>query len=470
MTSTTREQDEEREGSMSASTSVTDALQGALDGRVIGPDDPEYDTAREVFYGGIDKRPAAIARVENDEDIRRVIWFARDGDNELAVRAGGHSISGKCSSDGGIVLDLRELKALEIDGGERTAVAGAGLTAAEYTTAAAAAGLATGFGDTGSVGISGITLGGGVGFLVRKHGATIDNLLGADVVTADGEVLTVDAESHPELFWAIRGGGGNFGVVSRFRYRLHPIDRVVGGMLFLPATVEVIEGFMAKAADAPEELSTIANVMTAPPMPFLPEERHGSPIVMAFLCYAGDVEAGERAIDEFRTLATPIADMVGPKSYAEMYPPEPDGPKMSAHGHNGFIDAAPDYAEILDRLEEPAGMMRAVQLRTLGGAIATVPDDATAYGHRSRTVMVNVGCIYMSPDDGEAASAWVVGTANRIHGDDLTAYVNFLGDEGPERVRQAYPGGTWDRLREIKRRYDPANLFRMNQNIPPAES
>jgi FAD/FMN-containing dehydrogenase len=455
---------------MSTTTSTIDALRSTLDGRVIQPGDDDYDQAREVFYGGIDKRPAAIARVANTDDIRRVIETARDSGSELAVRAGGHSLSGASSSDGGIVLDLRDLDAIHIDGDE--AWAGAGLTAAEYTSALGAEGLATGFGDTGSVGISGITLGGGVGFLVRKYGLTIDSLLAAELVTADGEVRHVDAESEPDLFWAIRGGGGNFGVASRFRYRVYPVDRVVGGMLFLPATAEVVEGFMQLAADAPDELSTIANVMTAPPMPFLAEDLHGSLIVMAFIVYAGDVEAGERAVAPFKTLATPLADMVRPISYPEMYPPTPEGPKVSAYGHNGFVDelTPADYAEILERLQEPVAQMRAVQLRTLGGASARVPDDATAYAHRSRRIMVNVGTAFMNPEDRPAAQAWVDSVAGRIHGDDQTAYVNFLGDEGPERVRLAYPGGTWDRLREIKRRYDPDNLFRMNQNIPPSDA
>jgi FAD/FMN-containing dehydrogenase len=455
---------------MSASTATIAALHGSLEGRVIGPGDEEYETAREVFYGGIDKRPAAIARVANDEDIRRVVEVARDEDIELAVRAGGHSLSGKCSSDGGIVLDLRDLTSLDIDAGARTAVAGAGLTARDYTAAAADRGLATGFGDTGSVGISGITLGGGVGFLVRKHGLTIDNLLGADLVTADGELRSVDADSEPDLFWAIRGGGGNFGVVSRFRYRLQPVDRIVGGLLFLPATAEVAAGFMELAAQAPEQLSTIMNVMTAPPMPFIPEELHGSPVVMAFLCYAGDVEAGERALAPFRALATPLADMVRPMTYPEMYPPEPEGPKVIAYPHTGFLDAAPDFEAIVQRLGDQVGQMRAVQLRTLGGAAAEIPDDATAYAHRQRAIMVNVANIYSPADDPAACEAWVDGLVERLHGDDTAGYVNFLADEGPERVRQAYPGATWDRLREIKRRYDPTNLFRMTQNIPPADA
>jgi FAD/FMN-containing dehydrogenase len=298
----------------------------------------------------------------------------------------------------------------------------------------------------------------------------VDSLLGADVVTADGELVTVDAESHPDLFWAIRGGGGNFGVVTRFRFRLHPVDRIVGGMLFLPATGDVVEGFMDLAASAPIELSTIANVLTAPPMPFIPEQLHGSPIVMAFLTYAGDLEAGERVVAPFRSLADPLADMVRPMTYPEMYPPEPEVPKVQATAHTGFVDEirSSDYGTIVERLKEPVGQMRAVQLRTLGGAMADVPDDATAFAHRSRKIMVNVATLYQRDEDRSGAEAWVADITERLHGDDMTGYVNFLGDEGPERVRQAYPGRTWDRLREIKGRYDPTNLFRMNQNIPPA--
>ena len=438
---------------------------------MIAPDDADYEALRGVFSGEFNRRPAVIIRPKNAADVARAVTSARECGLPLAIRNGGHSGAGHSTTDGGIVLDLRDMRGVEIDTAGRTAWAEAGLTAGEYCAATGAHGLATGFGDTGSVGISGITLGGGVGFLVRKHGLTIDNLLEADLVTADGELLRVDAESHPDLFWALRGGGGNFGVVSRFRYRLAPLDQIVGGMLFLPATPDVVEGFMHLAAAAPDELSTIANVMTAPPIPLLPEEHHGSLIVMAFLVYAGDVEAGERAVAPFKALATPLADAVRPMAYPEMYPPDPEGPKVMAYGHNGFVDelGSADYVEILERLQQPSAPIRAVQLRTLGGAMAEVPDDATAFAHRGRKIMVNLGTLFMTPDGLPAAKSWVEETAAWLHGDDQTSYVNFLGDEGPERVRQAYPGPTWDRLREIKRRYDPDNLFRMNQNIPPAD-
>src|SRR5688572_24427186 len=242
-------------------------LRNEFKDRVIAPGDPDYDKARTVFYGGVDRHPAVIIKVADTNDVVRVVNLARESGLELAVRSGGHSSAGHSVTEGGIVLDLSNMKELQIDPESRTAWAETGLTAGEFTTAAAAHGLAVGFGDTGSVGIGGITLGGGVGYLVRKYGLTIDSLLAADIVTADGQLLRVDAQHHPDLFWAIRGGGGNFGVVTRFRFALHPLESTVGGMLILPATADSIAGFIAAAEAAPDELSTIANVMPCPPLP-----------------------------------------------------------------------------------------------------------------------------------------------------------------------------------------------------------
>ena len=442
-------------------------LRSDLLGQVIAPDDDGYDDARTIFPGGIDRRPALIVRPANANDVARVVSLARDSGLELAVRSGGHSIYGV--SEGGIVLDLADMKDLQIDVEGRTAWAETGLTAGEYTNAVGAHGLATGFGDTGSVGIGGITLGGGVGYLVRKYGLTIDDLLAAEIVTADGELLQVDADNHPELFWAIRGGGGNFGVVTRFKFRLHQVDQFVGGFLFLPATHEVIHSFMAEAEAAPEELSAIANVMTAPPMPFLPEEFHGKLIVMAIMAYAGDAEAGERAMAPFRALARPIADMVRPMTYPEIYPPEEDFHPVAAI-RTMFVDAIDhdDVDTIMDRLQSSTAMMRAAQLRVLGGAMARVPDDATAFAHRGRKIMVNVAALFENPEEREKHEAWSEEFAGALNKGDTSGYVNFLNDEGVERIRAAYPGSTWDRLKAVKHRYDPANLFRLNQNIPPA--
>jgi FAD/FMN-containing dehydrogenase len=453
--------------------SIRRRLRAAVDGRIITPGNPAYDQARTVFYGGIDRRPAVIVRPTDASDVSQVVSLARETELELAVRSGGHSLAGHSTTDGGIVLDLADMHALEIDPQQRTAWAETGLTAGEYTTAAGAYGLATGFGDTGSVGIGGLTLGGGIGYLVRKHGLTIDQLLAAELVTADGQLLHVDDQSHPELFWAIRGGGGNFGVATRFQFRLQEVSTIVGGLLLLPATPEVLAGFIALADAAPEGLSTIANVMPAPPLPFLPAEQHGRLVIMATLAYAGDPEAGQRAVAPLRALATPMADLVRPMPYPEIYPPEEEGEDAyhpTAVGHNMFIDAI-DRARaeaIVEHLGVSTAPMRVAQLRVLGGAMARVPADATAFAHRTSRLMVHVAAVYQRPEEADEHRAWVDRlTAALQEGEDARAYVNFIGEEGQARVHDAYPGPTWERLAAIKARYDPTNLFHLNQNIPP---
>jgi FAD/FMN-containing dehydrogenase len=445
-------------------------LRNDFRGTVIGPEDAEYDRARTVFYGGVDRHPAVIIRPLDAEEVARIVSLARETGMELAVRSGGHSTAGHSVSEGGIVLDLSNMKDLQIDVKGRTAWAETGLTAGEVTTAAAAHGLAIGFGDTGSVGIGGITLGGGVGYLVRKHGLTIDNLLAAEVVTADGQILQVDEKNHADLFWAIRGGGGNFGVVTRFKFRLNELPSIVGGMLILPATPETIAGFIAESEAAPEELSSIANVMFAPPMPFLPPEVHGKLIIFAIMVYAGETEAGQRTLAPFRALATPLADMLKPMSYPEIYQPEEGEYHPVAAARTMFVDSIDrSVAEtIINHLQASSAAMSVAQLRVLGGAMARVPADATAFAHRKSRIMVNVAALYERPEDKAKYEAWATDFAAALQQSDKGLYVNFLSDEGEARVRAAYPGSTWDRLASVKARYDPENLFRLNQNISPA--
>ena len=293
-------------------------------------------------------------------------------------------------------------------------------------------------------------------------------------MTADGEIRRVDAETEPDLFWAIRGGGGNFGVATRFRFRLHELDTVVGGMLMLPATVETIAGFMAESKASPEELGTIANVMKAPPLPFVPEEAHGKLVIMALMAYAGDTDAGQRALAPFRALAEPMADMLRPMPYPEVYPPEQEGYHPVAITRTMFVDhiGRAEAETILEHLEAStatsgrAGRRRGGQLRTLGGAMARVPVDATAFAHRTSPIMVNVVAIFERPDEGEVHGPWVDGFA----GASISATTERTSTSSAtraRRVRAAYPGATWDRLRQIKAR-DPTNLFHLNQNIPPA--
>jgi len=441
-------------------------------GRVITPDDPVYNDTRAVFYGGIDKRPSAIARVTNAEDIRRVIETARNEGYELAVRSGGHSIAGHSTTDGGLVIDLRELSKVEVDPGARTAWVGTGATASQVTEALSHHGLVIGFGDSGSVGVGGITLGGGIGFLVRKFGLTIDSVLGADVVTADGRVLRADAEHEPDLFWAIRGGGGNFGVVTRLQFRLNPLPHFTGGILILPATPQTIAGFAAAAMAAPDELSTIGNVMPAPPLPFLAAEHHGHLVIFAMIAFAGDDEAAEKAIAPFRALATPLADMVKPGPYVAMYPPEDPSYKPTAVARTMFVDGI-DLKEartIHEYLSASDAAMRVAQIRALGGAMARVPSDATAFAHRAKPMLVNVAAFYQGEEDRAKRLAWVKEFKDALRPPDDSAYVGFLTDDGEARIHGAYPGATWDRLVRVKAAYDPTNLFRLNQNVSPASA
>ena len=446
-------------------------LRAAVRGRLITPDDPDYDEARTVMPGGIDRRPAVIVRVADAADVQRVVGLARETGMELAVRSGGHSGLGHGVTEGGIVIDLRDMKAIEIDPERHTAWAETGLTAREVTEAAAAHGLAIGFGDTGSVGIGGLTTGGGVGYFVRKDGLTIDNVLAAEVVTADGELRFVDAETEPELFWGIRGGGGNFGVVTRFLYRLRELPSFVGGMLVLPATAGTVAGFIAAAEAAPEELSTIANVMNCPPMPNVPEEHHGKLVILAFMAFAGEAEAGEREMAPFRALATPLADEVKPIPYPEIYPPDPDDESYhpTVAGFTMFLDSIDgDVAGTIVRyLEASDASMRAAQLRVLGGAMARVPRDATAFAHRASRIMAIGVAFYEGEEERLVRQDWVERFAADLRQGVEGAYVNFVGDEGEVGVRSAYPGATWDRMVALKGRYDPTNLFHLNQNVPP---
>jgi FAD/FMN-containing dehydrogenase len=444
-------------------------LRAALAGRVITPQDADYDAARTVFLGGIDRHPAVIVRPADASDVARVISVARESGVPLAIRSGGHSGAGHCTTDGGIVLDLHDMKSLEIDATARTAWAQTGLTASEYSTTVGALGLATGFGDTGSVGIGGITLAGGIGYLTRRYGMTIDSVIGAELVNADGELLQVNASSHPDLFWAIRGGGGNFGVVTRFQYRLHPVDQIVGGLLLLPASAESIVKIIAAAEDAPEELSAIVNVMPAPPMPFVPESYHGQLVMMILLCYAGDADAGARALAPFRSVVPAVTDMVKPMRYPEIFPPEDPSYHPKAIGRTMFIDRVDRGTAdtIIDYLQRSDASLRVAQLRVLGGAMARVAPDATAFAHRRNRILVNVAAFYDDEHDRPSREAWTQEFVAALNQGPNGSYVAFINHEGEAYLQAAYPESTRHRLADVKARYDPTNFFRLNHNIRP---
>jgi FAD/FMN-containing dehydrogenase len=460
---------EQRSAPRSAPGSISE-LHGALHGELVAPDDPEYETARLVVDAAVDRRPALIVRPADCADVALAVSFARTERLELAVRGGGHSFAGYGTSDGGLVLDMSKMRALHVDPQRRIAWAQAGLTAGQYTAQAARHGLATGFGDTGSVGIAGLTLGGGIGWLVRKHGLTIDDLLAVELVTADGERLRVDFERHRDLFWALRGGGGNFGVVTRLQYRLHEIDTVLAGMLVLPASPGILGAFIAAADDAPDELSTIAILARLPPLPFVSAEHHGRLALMVRVAYAGDLERGRQALAQLRALATPLADATTPMPYEQLYPAEEPGTgRLRRATRSMFIDHFTEHAEstVFDRVQVGPSAMSAVEIRVLGGAMARVPANATAFSHRQRRLMMTFGAGYQDQAQAASHEAWVADSLAALSPAARGVHVSFLGDEGIARVHEAYPADTYERLAAIKRRYDPTNLFHLNQNIAP---
>lgn len=451
------------------------ALRAALgDGSpVVAPDDAGYGAARAIEPGGVEQRPVAVVRPADADAVARAVRVARDAGAEVSVRSGGHSVFGLGAADGAVTLDLRGLDAVEIDVDGRSAWAGGGITAGAYSRAAGEHGLATPFGDTGTVGVGGITLGGGVGLLSRSLGMTVDSLLGAEVVTADGEVVRTDADREPDLFWALRGGGGNFGVVTRFRFALHEVSQVVGGVLLMPATPESVAGVIAAADAAPPELTMVVMVMPAPPMPMIPAEWHGRLVVMANACWSGDLDRADAALAPLRDVAAraggALLDGLRAAPYPSLLEGGPEGGPLVATGRTFFADGLDEAAaaHLLEQLEGSDALMRAAQLRVLGGAVADVPADATAYAHRGARLVGNVAAVARDTAGAAGYRPWVDALADRLRGAD-GAYVNFSLDGGIDVAQAAYPGATWDRLRDVKRRYDPQNLFRGNVNVPPA--
>ncbi len=443
-------------------------LHAAIRGQVVVNGDPGFDALRGVHNTRFDRTPAAIVRPADALDVSRAVLVAQELGLDLAVRSGGHSVAGLSTTDGGLLLDMRSLNGVDIDPIRWTGAAQGGVTAGEYTLAAHEHGLATPFGDAATVGLGGLTLGGGVGWLTRKHGMTIDNLLEADLVTADGQLRTVNADADPDLFWAIRGGGGDFGVVTRFQYRLHPVAMVTGGALFLPLARDVLRGLIEVSAAAPEELTQITMIMRMPPAPFVPAELVGTPAVMVMPVHAGPLDEGTAAIAPFRALATPYIDMVGPMPYPAMYKLTEGGAQAGpSFTRSAMLPGLDETAigAIVDRHSSP-GPFAMTQLRVLGGAMARVPSSATAFAHRDALVMATIMAVPGGPDDGTLA--WAEAYHRELSGSSTGVYSNFLADEGEARIRQAYPGATYERLVQVKRRVDPDNVFRASHDSRPS--
>jgi FAD/FMN-containing dehydrogenase len=446
-------------------------LRTQLTGRLITAEHAEFDAARNVVYITVDRRPMAIVRATTTADFAAAVRFAAKRGLPLAVRSGGHSLAYYGVVDDALVVDLSGMKRVSIDPEQRIARVQPGATSGDLAAPANAHGLALTTGDTHSVGMGGLTTGGGIGFMARKYGLAIDNLIAAQVVTAAGEVVRASADEHPDLFWAIRGGGGNFGIITEFTYRLAPVGQIYGGELLLPVTREVLRGYLDYAVTAPDELTTIANVLYAPPFPHVPADRVGELALSILVCWTGDMADGERALAPLRALAEPIVDAVGPMPYPEIYrftahQAEPHGASIRSMFADDFSDAALDA--VLEAIKRASSPFSLVQFRGLGGAFARIAGDSTAFAHRDKRYFFAIIGLWLDPaEDPAVHTAWTEKLWRTVRPEGSGVYVNFLESEGPERVRDAYPPATLARLAAIKQRYDPQNMFRFNQNILP---
>jgi FAD/FMN-containing dehydrogenase len=445
-------------------------------GRLIGAGHADYDLARAVWNGAIDRRPRLIARCLGAADVVAAVRFGRERGLEIAIRGGGHNVAGTAVCDGGLVIDLSAMRAVRVDPAGRRAWVQGGALWGDVDQETQAHGLATTGGIVSHTGVAGLTLGGGVGWLMRKHGLTVDNLLAADVVTADGERLRASEDEHPDLFWALRGGGGNFGVVTSFEFRLHAVGpTILAGPILWDASEarEVLRFYRDFVREAPDELGTVVRFGTAPPLPVIPEALHWRPVLMLGTCYAGPIEDGERALRPLRKFRLPLLDLVGPTAYSGF-----QGALDSTvvHGWSYYWKSThlPELGdELIDVIAEHAFSCSSprsyVALFHLQGAVSRVAEARTAFGNRQASHAITLDSVWRPGEDfGERDTAWTRRCFAALGRFRAGVYVNFLGgDEAPDRVREAYGASVYDRLVEVKSTYDPENVFHHNQNIRP---
>jgi FAD/FMN-containing dehydrogenase len=454
-------------------------LGGALRGQVLVATSPGYDTARRTWNGTIDRRPACIVRCAGVADVVAAVRFARDNDLEIAVRGGGHNVAGTAVCDDGVVIDLSGMRAVWVDFAGRTAWVQGGALWGDVDHETQAHGLATTGGIVSHTGVAGLTLGGGIGFLMRKHGLAVDNLLAAEVVTAEGSIVRASADEHPDLFWALRGGGGNFGVVTSFRFALHPLGpTVLAGPVFWAAdeTTDVLRRYRELAAEAPDELGSVVRLGTIPPLPVIPPGLHWRPAIAIACCYAGAVEDGEHAVRALRGFGTPLVDLLAPSPYVAFQGGLDDTVLHGWHYYwkatnlAGLSDDA--IGVIADHAYAAASPRSYAAMFHLGGAVARVPGDATAFAGRDVAHNIIVDAVWLPDESGEHAAvetAWARRFVEALHPHRAGGvYVNFLdSDDDSSRVREAYGDQIYRRLAEVKAKYDPDNVFHHNMNIQP---
>jgi FAD/FMN-containing dehydrogenase len=458
-------------------TTGFEELRGSFRGDLLLPTSAGYDAARRIWNGAIDRHPACIARCRGVADVVAAVRFARERDLLVAVRSGGHGVAGHAVCDEGLVIDLSLMKGIRVDARARTARAQAGVLWGELDRETQLHGLATVGGIVTHTGIAGLTLGGGIGWLMRKYGATVDNLISVDLVSADGDLVTASETVNADLFWGVRGGGGNFGIVTSFEYRLHPVGpTVLAGPIFHPLreAPEVLRFYREFAATAPDELTTIFNLRVAPPLPFLPKDVHGKPIVMVGACYAGSPEEGADVVRPLKEFGHPIVDLLEPKPYLTLQSMFDASVPHGWHYYWKSVELPPLTDGAIDTLVEHAAALTSTKsyciVFQLGGALSRVGPAQTAYRQRDAAHNVNINAVWTEDDpEPERHIAWARDffDAMQPHASGRV-YVNFLGDEGQDRVRAAYGEQTYERLSQLKRIHDRTNFFRHNQNIRPA--
>lgn len=452
-----------------------DELKTRFKGNIVLPGDAAYESTRKIWNAMIDKRPAVIARCASTSDVVLGVNFAKNNDLILAVRGGGHNIAGSALCDDGIVVDLSQMKSVDVEPGTRRATVDGGATLADFDAATQAHGLATPLGINSTTGVAGLTLGGGFGWLSRKFGMTVDNLESAEVVTAAGETVHASATEHPDLFWALRGGGGNFGIVTRFEFQLHPVGPdVLSGLIVYPLSQakSVLQQYRDFVAQAPDELSVWTVLRKAPPLPFLPAEVHGQEIVALALLYVGDPAQGEQLIKPLRTFGTPLGEHVGVQPYVVWQqafdPLLTPGTRNYWKSHNFSVLADGLFDVVIEYVKKLPSPQCEIFFGAIGRATERQAPDAMAYAHRDAKFVMNVHGRWDDPADDKSCIAWARdyfnASAPYASGG---VYVNFLTSDEGDRIRSAY-GSNYDRLAQIKRKYDPDNLFRTNQNIAPA--
>lgn len=460
-----------------ADPSAVEQLRASVRGAVLRPGDTGYEEARRVWNGMIDRRPALIVRCSGTADVIAAVAFARDQGRPVAVRGGGHNVSGNAVIDGGVVIDLSPMNGVRVDPERKVARVGGGATLGDLDHETQAFGLAVPVGVVSRTGIGGLSLHGGMGFLLRKHGLSSDNLLAADVVTADGRLLVVDEQNHPELLWALRGGGGNFGVVTSLEFRLHPVGPEAWMAMVLYPVAEaqrVLEFFRDFVPRAPDELMLIAIFWSAPHEEPIPEEHRGAPVIVLAGCHCGPFEQGEQAIQPLRELATPVADLSGPLPFQaaqQLFDPEyPDGRRY--YWKSSYLGGLEDEAlqVLIEHAARRPSPLSSIDLWALGGAFGRVAPEATAFGRRDAPFLLGIEANWEDAADDEANVGWARGLyreMQRFSGGGV--YLNFPGfaEEGEALLRSSF-GGNYERLQAIKAKYDPENVFRHHLNIPPS--